>query len=49
MDDKAKVQLCRKMIANFWENRGCEPEELVVILNAVQTVLEFEEGDDAAD
>lgn len=43
MDDKAKAQLCRKMIEKFWENRSGEPEELVVILNAVQTVLEFEE------
>ena len=47
MDDKTKAQLCRKMIENFWENGGGAPEELVVILNAVQTVLEFEEDDDA--
>ena len=43
MDDKTKAELCRKMIENFlWENGGIEPDELRVILNAVQTVLEFE-------
>lgn len=46
MDDKTKVQLCRKMIENFWETGGVEQEELTVILNAVQTVLEFEEEND---
>ena len=46
MDDKTKAQLCRKMIENFWENGGGEPEELVVIVNAVYTVLEFEEEQD---
>ena len=48
MDDKTKVQLCRKMIENFlWENGGFEPDELLVILNAVQTVLELEEENEA--
>ena len=46
MNNKTKVQLCRKMLENFWENGGGEPDELTVILNAVQTVLEFEEDDD---
>lgn len=47
MDDKTKVELCKKMIEEYlWETGGGEPEELVVILNAVQTVLEFEEEND---
>lgn len=46
MDDKTKAQLCRKMIENFFENGCGEPEELLVIVNAVYTVLEFEEEND---
>lgn len=46
MDDKTKAQLCRKMIKDFWEKECGEPEELLVIVNAVYTVLEFEEDDD---
>lgn len=49
MDDKAKVQLCRNIIEIFRKNGGGEPDELPVILNAVQTVLECEEENDAAD
>lgn len=49
MDDKTKVQLCIRLIENFWETGGGEPEELLVIVNAVYTVLEFEEENDAAD
>ena len=50
MDDKTKVQLCKKMIEEyFWKTEGDEPGELLVIVNAVYTVLEFEEENDAAD
>lgn len=47
MDDKAKVQLCRRMIEEYlWETGGGKPGELLVILDAVYAVLEFEEDDD---
>lgn len=46
MDDKTKVQMCRKLIENYWETRVGEEDEAPVILNAVQTVLEFKEEQD---
>lgn len=50
MDDKKKVQLCRRMIEEYlWETGGGETGELLVILDAVYAVLEFEEENDAAD
>lgn len=46
MDDKTKVQLCTEMIGDYYESglEGAGAPE--TILNAVYTVLNFEEGND---
>lgn len=46
MDDKAKVKLCLEMIGDYYDSdlEGIGAPE--TILNAVYTVLNFEEGND---
>lgn len=47
MDDKTKVELCKKMIEEYlWETGGGKPGELLVILDTAYAVLEFEEEND---